>query len=386
MDNPFRYGGVVSGPYFADRGREMAELVREMMNLSRVFLISPRRFGKTCLLHRLGEHLEQKGLASAYLDLNAYPDISSFAAAFAHLTSRAVESNTEKLLKLFGGLKRLRPKISVGPDGSISAGLEPVAGGKEAIPALLEAMSHAEDLAAKQDRKLVVIIDEFSDLVKYNGETLEKAMRSEIQQHRHIGYILSGSQESVMVSLTMDRKRAFYKLGRIMELGPIEREAYAEFILGWFRKGSCPLDRQGVERILDLGGDVPYNVQRLCHVLWDRSEEAGTVTPDAVEELPGIIAAQDSPHFETLWQSVSGQQKALLEAMAREPDGRPFSRDFQLSHGIGPSSSIKASLESLTKRGVLERTREGGYRFADLFMRHWVLSLGDPRYSTFCGA
>lgn len=379
MENPFKYGGVVSGPYFADREREMAELVREMTNLGRVFLISPRRFGKTCLLHHLREHLEEKGMASAYLDLNAYPDIKSFAAALAYLTSEAIESNIEKLLKLFGGLKRLRPKVSVGPDGSISGSLESVAGDKEAIPALLEAMDHAEALAEKKGRKLVVIIDEFSDLVKYNGEALEKAMRSEIQRHQHIGYILSGSQESVMLSLTRDRKRAFYKLGRIMELGPIEREPYAEFLLGWFQKGSCSVDRRGVERILDLGGDVPYNVQRLCHALWDQSEGAGKVTPDAIEELPKIIARQDSPHFEMLWQWASAPQRALLEALAREPEAKPFSREFQLAHGIGPSSSIKASLESLTKKGILQKTREGGYRFADLLMRHWVLTLGEPQ-------
>ena len=378
MENPFKYGGVVSGPHFADRERELAELALEMKNLGRVFLISPRRFGKTCLLHHLRDYLEEHGMASAYLDLNAYPDIKSFAAAFAHLTSEALESNQQKLLKLFAGLKRLRPKVSVGPDGSISGSLEAVAGDKEAIPALLEAMAHAEALAAKKDRKLVLIIDEFSDLVKYNGEILEKAMRSEIQGHQHIGYIFSGSQESVMLSLTRDRRRAFYKLGRIMELGPIDRETYAGFLLGWFRKGSFAVDRQGVERILGLGGDVPYNVQRLCHALWDLAEEAWDATGVVIEELPRIIARQDSPHFEMLWQSASSSQKAVLEALAKEPDAKPFSREFQLTHGIGPSSSIKASLESLVKKGILQRTRDGGYQFSDLFMRYWVLGLGRP--------
>jgi hypothetical protein len=37
MENPFKYGGMVSGPYFADRKDELAELVWEMNNLSRVF-------------------------------------------------------------------------------------------------------------------------------------------------------------------------------------------------------------------------------------------------------------------------------------------------------------------------------------------------------------
>jgi hypothetical protein len=44
----------------------------------------------------------------------------------------------------------------------------------------------------------------------------------------------------------------------------------------------------------------------------------------------------------------------------------------------GPSSSIKASLESLVKKGILQRRRDGDYQFSDLFMRHWVLGLARP--------
>ncbi len=53
MQNPFKYGGIVSGPYFADRAEEIKELRREMESNARVFLVSPRRFGKTCLLYNL---------------------------------------------------------------------------------------------------------------------------------------------------------------------------------------------------------------------------------------------------------------------------------------------------------------------------------------------
>ena len=63
MENPFKYGGVVRGPYFADREKEMNELKREMVNLNRVFLVSPRRFGKTCLLLNLIEMLKRDATA-----------------------------------------------------------------------------------------------------------------------------------------------------------------------------------------------------------------------------------------------------------------------------------------------------------------------------------
>ncbi|MDY6843101.1 MAG: hypothetical protein SVW57_03285, partial [Thermodesulfobacteriota bacterium] len=163
MENPFKYGGIVRSPYFADRREELTELTREMTNLSRIFLISPRRFGKTCLLFNLMDTLRDRGFATAYLDLSAYPDIRSFAAAFTHATSKALESNTEKLLKILSGLQRLRPKVSVGQDGSLSATVEMVTESKDALAALSEGMQHAEILARKKNKKLVIVIDEFSD-------------------------------------------------------------------------------------------------------------------------------------------------------------------------------------------------------------------------------
>jgi hypothetical protein len=178
-----------------------------------------------------------------------------------------------------------------------------------------------------------------------------------------------------MLSMVRDRKRAFYKLGRIMELGPIEREEYILFIEKWFRKGSYEVNKDDLEKILDKGKQVPLNVQRLCHTLWEKAREHKKVTSSLVDELPFAVARQDSPHFELLWHSASPQQKNLLMALSKEPDAKPFSKDFQLTYGIGPSSSIKASLESLVKKGILVRGKTGSYQFSDVFMVYWIQSV-----------
>lgn len=372
MQNPFKYGGIVSGPYFAGRTEEIKELRREMENNSRVFLVSPRRFGKTCLLHHLMETLKSGGTACAYIDLNAYPDLRTFAGAITSLTASALEANSDRLLKLFAGFQRLRPKVSIDPDGNLSAGLELAVGDKDALSALIEGMAHAESLAKKKGKKLVIIIDEFSDLEKYNGRTLEKALRSEIQKHSHIGYIFSGSEQSVMLSMIQDSKRAFYKLGRIMALGPIKRETYIKFILNWLKKGGYAATAKEVMHIITIGEDVPYNVQRLCNVLWEAALESKAIDATLIEKLPLIIVQQDSPHYEMLWQTATAAQRLLLIALAQDPDAFPFSKDFQMLHGIGPSSSIKASLDSLLKKGILYKTLEGRYRFVDRFMPYWL--------------
>ncbi len=372
MKNPFQYGGIVSGPYFADRSEEMKELTREMENNNRVFLVSQRRYGKTCLLHHLKSTLEMSGTACTYIDLNAYPDLRSFAGAITTMSTRALESNTDRLLKLFSGFSKLRPTLSLNQDGKISAGLELAVSEKEAPAALVEGMSHIGSLSMKKKRRLVIIIDEFSDIEKYNGGTVEKALRSEIQKYNHIGFIFSGSEQSIMLSMILDRKRAFYKLGRIMRLGPIKRSAYRRFIEGWLKKGGYRTKTQHIDRIFDLGEDVPYNIQRLCNTLWEAAIETKTIDSSLIEKLPVIIARQDSAHYEMIWQTATQGQKALLIALAGNPEALPFSKDFQISHSIGPSSSIKASLVSLMKKGILYKTLEGHYRFVDRFMPFWI--------------
>ncbi len=372
MKNPFQYGGIVSGPYFADRSAEIKELTREMENTNRVFLVSPRRFGKTCLLHHLGQTLENNDVACANIDLNAFPDLRSFAGAMTSLTTKALETNTDRLLKIFSGFHKLRPKLSMDTDGNLSAGLELAVSEKEALAALVEGVAHAEALAIKKNKKLVVIIDEFSDIEKYNGRTVEKALRSEIQKQTHVGYIFSGSEQSVMLAMIQDSKRAFYKLGRIMKLGPINRKDYTRFILNWLKKGGYQVSKGGITRIFEIGDDVPYNIQRLCNAMWESALETKIITPELIERLPITIARQDSAHYEMLWQTATQAQRALLIALADDPEGQPFSKEFQLRHAIGPSSSIKASLVSLIKKGIVYRTFKGRNCFVDRFMPYWI--------------
>lgn len=372
MDNPFKYGGVVRGPHFADRMTELDELTREMKSLGRIFLVSPRRYGKTCLLFNLIDRLGKLKMPAAYIDLNAHPDLKSFAAALTTETARALETNKEKLIKLVSEFQRLRPNVSVGADGSLSVGLEVSDHEKDPLAAVLEGLDHAERLASKKRKKLVVIIDEFSDLAKYDGQILEKALRSEIQKHEHVGYLMSGSKQSVMLAMVQERSRPFYKLGRIMELGPIPRDVYTKFIKGWLKKGGYQTKKKDLEKIFSLGQDVPYNIQRLCHTLWELARTRKKITPALIKKLPEIIVRQDSPHYELLWQTATQLQRALLIALSMEKEAGPFSKEFMLKYGIGPPSSIKASLDSLVNKGILYKSVKGSYLFSDAFMPYWI--------------
>ena len=376
MENPFRYGGIVLGPYFADRKNEMEELKNEIRNFGRVFLVSPRRYGKTCLLFNLIESLKIDEAPVAYLDLNAYPDVKSLAAGYTLQTCKALETNRDKLVKILSSLKNFMPQFSVESDGTkLSVSLISTLQEKDALAALLESMQYADRLANRTRKNLVIIIDEFAELAKYNGDTLEKALRSEIQKHQNIAYIFSGSEQSVMLAMLKDPKRAFYKLGRIMELGPIDRKSYKKFIMKWFKKGNIVVSTADLQRIFELGNDVPYNIQRLCNNMWHLTQKKNSATSTIIERLPAIIAKQDSPHYELFWRTASLLQRKILIALSRDPDSKPLSKDFALRYQISPPSSIRASLISLIKKGIIYQTLEGSYQFSDTFMPYWIDSI-----------
>ncbi len=109
--------------------------------------------------------------------------------------------------------------------------------------------------------------------------------------------------------------------------------------------------------------------------MWDLAQKHNKVTSGIVEKLPAIIARQDSPHYELFWRTASPLQKKILIALSKEPNLKPLSKEFALRYQISPPSSIKASLVSLIKKGIIYRRLEGSYRFTDHFMPYWVESI-----------
>jgi hypothetical protein len=125
MENPFVYGRYVTGEAFTDRKDELAYLVRELASNGRIFLISPRRYGKSSLLQHARQELLKKGLLVAYFDLYKIATMSQFAEAYATAILEASQSKSRKLLKLLMDfLPRLRPKISLKASEAPSVSLD----------------------------------------------------------------------------------------------------------------------------------------------------------------------------------------------------------------------------------------------------------------------
>ncbi|MFQ6091833.1 MAG: hypothetical protein ACE5OR_03985 [bacterium] len=157
MNNPFVYGQSILGDAFTDRKREIDYLFLELQSSARIFLISPRRYGKSSLLHVVKDKLKQKGLLVAYVDLYKIASINQFGdvytSAILNTSDTKIEEATKTIPEL---LARLRPKIAIESTGAPSVTLGYSFQSKETWKELEEMYQLPQKIAQKRRKRCVV--------------------------------------------------------------------------------------------------------------------------------------------------------------------------------------------------------------------------------------
>lgn len=60
MKTPFLYGRIAENENFTNRKREVELLMRNFQSLVNTVIISPRRWGKTSLVHKVAQLIDQE--------------------------------------------------------------------------------------------------------------------------------------------------------------------------------------------------------------------------------------------------------------------------------------------------------------------------------------
>src|SRR5260370_8252647 len=81
--NPFIYGEVVTAIAFADREREREQLERDLAEGQKVFLISPRRYGKSSLVRGVMQALAAKRILTVEVTVAASSSYFAFLEPYA---------------------------------------------------------------------------------------------------------------------------------------------------------------------------------------------------------------------------------------------------------------------------------------------------------------
>ncbi|MGH8189801.1 MAG: hypothetical protein ACREUC_24810, partial [Steroidobacteraceae bacterium] len=218
----------------------------------------------------------------------------------------------------------------------------------------------------------VVALDEFQAVGGFNGGSVEHALRAAAQHQRQVGYVFAGSEPSLMERMIGPR-RPFYKAGPVMRLQKIPPDTFAGFIEERFGKtGMRPEPGLG-SAIVDLAGNLPYDVQRLAHETWDDVRASGVKKvglDDLHATLARLLAEQDTM-FEAVWQRLTLAQRAALRAVVLQDGRELLSADARARHRLAGASSVQASLAALLKQDLLLK-EDQRYVVVDSLLREWV--------------
>ncbi len=370
--NPFYYGEVVTGENFTDRTAEIERLTTELRGGHNIFLISPRRYGKTSLIVNALELLKNKGLFVFYMDFYKVASVRELLEAYAKGIVRSSKTRVEKISDFIKDLfPKVRPKIILGDDGLPSIEIDVKLREKELLDSLVEVLDAPQKIAEKRNNNFVVVFDEFQEIINLDGERLEKLMRACFQHHHNVAYLFAGSKRHLLYSMASDPNRAFYKLGDIMNLHKIAPEKMLRFVKKQFSKGPVEIKEKIIDTVLEKSENVPYNVQYLCHHLWNRCLPAKEVKKEDIDAVLNNIIIEQSANYIAVWDGLSLHQRLLLKAIVKSPEHLIFSKNFISENELGTPGSIQKSISLLTKKNIID-VEGKKIRFNDVFFKEWI--------------
>jgi len=376
VQNPFVYGEVVPGEAFVDREEELDRLIGDLSAGQKVFLISPRRYGKSSLIRQALAAVTRQGALTVDVTVSSYSSYLSFLEGYARALA-AVETRWERARNwLTSVISSTRPEVRYEAEASGSGRLAvafPLVQSERDINRLAnEVFALPGRLATERKRTIVVALDEFQAIDGFNGGSVEHALRAAAQHQRRVGYVFAGSEPSLMEKMIGPR-RPFYKAGPVMRLDKIAPDVFAEFIESRFAKSGIRAEPGLGAAIVDLAGNLPYDVQRLAHETWDDVRSAGgrRASLDSLHATLARLLAEQETMFEAVWQRLTLAQRAVLRAVVLQDGRELLSADTRARHRLGGPSSVQTSLTALAKQDVL--LKEGPkYVVVDSLLREWV--------------
>ena len=386
MDNPFEFGRELGTDELVDRQDEVAAVIDTIRQGTKLFLIGPRRFGKTSILKAAEDRLAGKNALVLRFDAESFPSLDLLVTALIAAAAKSLKGKVERvgdqITKFFS---KIRPELSfsITEDAwNAKLGVNVATSQEAHVSLLVETLNGLEALAADQPeaRSVGLIIDEFQKVIEIGGLQAGSQIRAAIQRHKRVGYVFAGSKTRILTDMTMDATRPFYRLGQIRFVGPVPRADFIHFLTTKFRRGGFGVEHSdAIIRILQLAEDVPYNVQLLAHTCWYELRNQSASNPAAlsagiVDAAMLLIARQYDPFYTQIWSALTTiQQKTLLAVINEAGSGL---QSLKVSQFVGKgASTVQRSVGSLIEKDILrEEEHEGAtrLRFQDPFFSQWI--------------
>jgi hypothetical protein len=370
ITNPFIISKDIPEAFFCDREEETTFLIKQIDNGRNTVIVSPRRMGKTGLIHHLfRQETIQERYTSFFVDI--YP--TSSLQEMCYILGRSVferlkAKKTQHWETFFQYLKSLRagvsfdsvtgePKLEVGI-GSI----EHPATTLEEIFAYLESSS----------TPCIVALDEFQQIAEFPEQRVEALLRSMIQNCRQTTFLFSGSKQHTINQMFLSKSRPFYQNAQLFDLKPLKPDVYTEFATRLFDQFEKHIEPAVIAQVYTDYNATTWYMQMLMNELFALTGQGNTCTMEHLDMAQkNIIQVQEGSYLMQL-NTLSSKQKSMLQAIAKEGCAKAVtSQAFVKKHALDSASTVQSALRVLLEKDIVTADN-GQYRVSDFFFSHWL--------------
>jgi hypothetical protein len=369
--NPFHYGTPAEGDHFTGRSQELAALLARMRNGVNLVLLSPRRYGKTSLLHAAEARLAQDRPAAAVIEVNVLR-ATSLSGLVGLLTAGAFRMPGTKWHRARQAvpefLRRIRvsPLVTFEPSGLPRFGFDAALASRDAELVLADVYAL---LAEETERRpAVLVLDEFQAITRH-GASLPDVFKALADQHPRVSLVLAGSKRHLMEELVIRDHAPLFGMAQRLVLGPLPDPEMAAYLRQRAGGAGKPFEAAADQYLLSLAGPVPNDIQHLAFEAYEAAEPR--IDAAAIDRGMAQAVAHDSVLYAENLARLSPGQGRVLAGLATAPPDEPYSARFARSVGLASGSSVRKALQPLLQNeDVMER--DGRLVVADPFFAAWL--------------
>ncbi|MCC8036880.1 MAG: ATP-binding protein [Bacteroidales bacterium] len=366
--NPFLIEGYQGDAYFCDREAETSSLISALDNGRNITLISPRRMGKTGLIHHAFNRItrDNPDAHCFYIDIFHTDSLRQLVQVMAKAILGSLDTKVERVMtKVVATLKSLRPMLDTDPiTGLPSLGFD-IRSGEEQ-----HSLRELFDYLRTSGQRCYVAIDEFQQIMQYPETGVEALLRSYVQFLPNVNFIFSGSRKHLMQEMFTSASRPFYQSTQTLTLKEIAPEAYLDFAQGHFQKKGCTLAPDAFQYIYNTLCGHTWYIQYWLNRLYATAASEATQL-DARKTLQEILKEEDD-NFYTYFSTRTRQQQRVLTAIAQEgEESNPQSTQFLRKYHLPAASTVRSCIKSLVENDFVLDNR-GSYSVYNRFFMLWL--------------
>lgn len=366
--NPFLTKGYAGPEYFCDRERETSDLIKYLTNGNNMALISPRRLGKTELLHHVFAQPEIRDHYYTFIiDIYATASLRDLVNVLGKEILNALRPKGRTAWQAFVSmLHSLRQEISFDINGNPtwSMGLGAIANPETTLDEIFNYLKAA-------DRPCLVAIDEFQQITRFREDAwrVEATLRSYVQNCSNATFIFSGSHRHMMTEIFLSPSRPFYQSVMMMSLPPISIDKYQEFACQKFKQAGKVLDPTVVTDLFARFESITAYIHRTMNLLFSNTPKGDTCTTAMIDDAIDELVTISSDSYESLFYQMPEKQRDVFIAIASEGKAQSISGGaFVKRHHLTSPSSVLSAIKGLLEKDFITQDKTIYWVYDQIFV------------------